>query len=92
MTLQERLRRPQSLGIALQVTAMEAADRIDALELEAAKMVGTHLKLVCEHHTAMMEIERLNENSIVLINAIWKACGDDAQVVNDTINSQGELR
>jgi hypothetical protein len=27
----------------------------------------------------------------VLMNALWKACGDDAEVVNATIESQGEL-
>jgi hypothetical protein len=41
---------------------------------------------------AAAEIRRLNHNVEVLTNAVWKACGDDEQVVNDTIESQGELR
>ena len=41
---------------------------------------------------AAAEIRRLNHNIEVLTNAIWKACGDDEQVVNDTIESQGTLR
>jgi hypothetical protein len=36
--------------------------------------------------------ERLEHNNRVLTNAVWKACGDDEQVVNDTIESQGTLR
>jgi hypothetical protein len=38
------------------------------------------------------EIKRLEHNEEVLMNALFKACGDDAQVVNDTIESQGELK
>jgi hypothetical protein len=37
-------------------------------------------------------IEVLIHNEEVLMNALWKACGDDAQVVEATIESQGELR
>jgi hypothetical protein len=36
--------------------------------------------------------ERLEHNNRVLTSAIWKACGDDEQVVTDTIESQGTLR
>ena len=36
--------------------------------------------------------ERLEHNNEVLTNALWKACGDDEQVVTDTIESQGALR
>jgi hypothetical protein len=38
------------------------------------------------------EIKRLEHNIEVLMNALWKACGDDAQVVEATIESQGELK
>jgi hypothetical protein len=38
------------------------------------------------------EVLRLNHNIEVLTNAIWKACGDDEEVVTATIESQGELR
>lgn len=37
------------------------------------------------------ELRRLHHNNEVLMNALWKACGDDEEVVNDTIESQGEL-
>lgn len=37
-------------------------------------------------------IRRLHHNNEVLMNALWKACGDDDQVVKDTIESQGELK
>jgi hypothetical protein len=40
---------------------------------------------------AAAELRRLHHNNLVLTNAIWKACGDDSEVVNATIESQGEL-
>ena len=36
------------------------------------------------------EIERLEHNIDVLMDALFKACGDDAQMVQATIDSQGE--
>jgi hypothetical protein len=59
------------------------------------------LRLVKNRHNAHMltwqadacaELLRLEHNNEVLMNALWKACGDDEQVVNDTIESQGELK
>jgi hypothetical protein len=38
------------------------------------------------------EVERLRHNNTVLTDALWKACGDDEQVVRDTIASQRVLR
>ena len=38
------------------------------------------------------EREKSKHNEGVLMNALWKACGDDAQVVEATIESQGELK
>jgi len=38
------------------------------------------------------ELRRLEHNNEVLMNALWKACGDDQEVVNATIESQGELK
>jgi hypothetical protein len=38
------------------------------------------------------EINRLEHNIEVLMDALFKACGDDAQVVEATIESQGELK
>ena len=41
---------------------------------------------------AAEELRRLHHNSLVLTDALWKACGDDEEVVNATIESQGELK
>ena len=41
---------------------------------------------------AVAEMRRLRHNNYVLMDALWKSCGDDEQVVNDTIESQGELK
>ena len=34
------------------------------------------------------ELRRLHEENDLLMNALWKACGDDEEVVNATIDSQ----
>ena len=43
-------------------------------------------------HAAAAELRRLHHNNLVMTNALWKACGDDKNVVNATIKSQGELK
>ena len=40
---------------------------------------------------AAAELRRLDHNNRVLTDALWKACGDDEETVNATIESQGEL-
>jgi hypothetical protein len=53
-------------------------------------------ELAHEQHTEIyglrLQVANLQHNNEVLTNALWKACGDDEQVVNDTIESQGALR
>ena len=41
---------------------------------------------------AAAELRRLHHTNGVLLNALWKACGDNKTVVNNTIKSQGELK
>jgi hypothetical protein len=41
---------------------------------------------------AAAELRRLQHNNLVLMDALWKACGDDEEVVNGCIESQGELK
>jgi hypothetical protein len=38
------------------------------------------------------ELRRLHHNNLVLMDALWKSCGDDEEIVNATIESQGELK
>jgi hypothetical protein len=40
----------------------------------------------------LAEREKFKHNEEVLMNALWKACGDDEEVVDATIESQGELK
>ena len=47
-------------------------------------------KEACRRSAA--ELRRLHHNNQVLTDALWKACGDDEGVVNDTIASGGELK
>ena len=51
---------------------------------------------VREHRQEIMrlhaELDRLRHNNRVLMDALWKACGDDEAVVNGAIASQGELK
>ena len=53
-------------------------------------------ELAYDQHTTIyglrLSVLNLQHNNEVLMNALWKACGDDGQVVNDTIESQGELK
>jgi hypothetical protein len=44
------------------------------------------------HEEAAAELRRLHHNNQVLKDALWKACGDDEDVVNSTIASEGELK
>jgi|GEM_PF-6507605 hypothetical protein len=41
---------------------------------------------------AAAELRRLHHNNQVLTDALWKACGDDEDMVSGTIASQGELK
>jgi hypothetical protein len=69
---------------------------IGRLAKEAAAEIRRLLTLAHEQHTEIyglrLKVMNLEHNIEVLTNAVWKACGDDEQVVNDTIESQGTLR
>jgi hypothetical protein len=71
---------------------MDAASELHRLLLEALRIEG----IAYEQHTVIyglrLQVANLQHNNEVLTNALWKACGDDEQVVNDTIESQGALR
>ena len=43
-------------------------------------------------YPAADELRRLHHNNLVLTDALWKSCGDDEEIVNATIESQGELK
>jgi hypothetical protein len=64
--------------------------------MDAASELHRLMNLAYEQHTAIyglrLQVLNLQHNNEVLTNALWKACGDDEQVVNDTIESQGTLR
>jgi hypothetical protein len=42
--------------------------------------------------TLRADVERLKHNEVVMTDALYKACGDDEEMVRQTINSQGVLR
>ena len=69
---------------------------IGQLAKEAAAEIRRLTELAYEQHTVIyglrLQVANLQHNNEVLTNALWKACGDDEQVVNDTIESQGTLR
>jgi hypothetical protein len=65
----------------------EALRLADALESEFLQgRISNH-----NGRKAAAELRRLHDNNEVLMNALWKACGDDEEVVNATIESQGVL-
>ena len=72
----------------------EAMRLADALEDDLEDYAGLSLPRLCQGiaDDAAAELRRLHHNNQVLKNALWKACGDDEGVVNDTIASEGELK
>lgn len=48
--------------------------------------------MMLQDRQAAAELRRLQHNNEVLMNALWKACGDDEEMVNGYIESQGELK
>jgi|GEM_PF-3654205 len=64
---------------------MQAAEEANALRTSLA-----HWKVFGEH--AEGERSRLKHNEAVMMNALYKACGDDEEMVRQTIESQGVLR
>jgi hypothetical protein len=65
----------------------EAKRIADLLERDPSEWGGLSLGW-----KAAAELRRLHDNNEVLMNALWKACGDDEEVVNATIESQGVLK
>jgi hypothetical protein len=57
-----------------------------------AKQAAMEIFTVAINAAVRVEREKAKHNEEVLMNALWKACGDDAQVVEATIESQGELK
>lgn len=62
---------------------------IDQLEKYASNLASSEAQGYIE--SAIDEISRLQHNTQVLKNALWKACGDNEEIVNATIDSQGQL-
>lgn len=50
------------------------------------------IKAAAELRRLHDKCERLAHNYDVLENALWKACGDDKEIVDAYIESQGELK
>jgi hypothetical protein len=62
----------------------------DKATKEANATANASWTLMCKKMVAI-EREAYEHDMEVLMNALWKACGDDEEVVNATIESQGEL-
>lgn len=59
-------------------------------EIETLRTQLAHWKVFGEH--AEGERSRLKHNEAVMMDALYKACGDDEEMVRQTIESQGVLR
>ena len=57
-----------------------------------AKQAAMETFTVAINAAVRVEREKAKHNEEVLMNALWKACGDDEQLVKATIESQGELK
>ena len=98
MTKEDIIRMAREAGMPLGIRLVNSStEPCVSVELERfAKLVAAAERNACE--TAVediartaAELRRLHHNNLVLTNALWKACGDDREVVNATIESQGEL-
>lgn len=70
----------------------QAAAELRRLLSEALRIEGVAYQQHTEIYGLRLKVMNLEHNIEVLTNALWKACGDDKQVVDDTIESQGTLR
>jgi hypothetical protein len=64
--------------------------RKQAAELDALRTQLAHWRVFGEH--AEGERSRLKHNEAVMMDALYKACADDEEMVRQTIESQGVLR
>ena len=71
---------------------MDASSELHRLLSESLRIEGIAYEQQSVIYGLRLQVLNLQHNNEVLTNAIWKACGDDEQVVNDTIESQGTLR
>ena len=98
MTQDEIIEMAREAGFEIDCCSLDWHKRITAFaNLVAAKATeeanaraNASWTLMCKKMVAI-EREACEHDIEVLMNALWKACGDDEEVVNATIESQGEL-
>ena len=56
--------------------------------LRLAEQLETEWPEDCDTRAIAAELRRLHAENEVLMNALWKACGDDEEVVKAAIESQ----
>lgn len=56
--------------------------------LRLAEQLETEWPEDCDTDAIAAELRRLHAENELLMNALWKACGDDEEVVNANIESQ----
>jgi hypothetical protein len=66
------------------------SDKDDALRL--AEQLKERFGGAVLPSQAAAKLRRLHHNNQVLTDALWKACGDDEDMVRGAIASQGELK
>ena len=86
---------PEALRLVEISPYLEASER-SSWNTQVCAELRRLFELAHEQHTEIYglraELRRLQHNNAVLMDALWKACGDDEEVVNATIESQGELK
>lgn len=86
---------PEALRLIQVAPYLEGGERSKWI-MDAASEMLRLFELAHDQHTVIyglrLSVLNLQHNNEVLTNAVRKACGDDEQVVSDTIESQGALR
>jgi hypothetical protein len=67
---------------------MEKQDKALRLAMSLESWAYDETLPVIEAWDIAYELRRLHAENELLMNALWKACGDDGEVVNDIIESQ----
>ncbi len=86
---------PETLQRCIAKCVQKAADsnrRGCLAQARVAEELAASFRSMKSQSRSASELERLQHNNRVLTDALWKACGDDEDQVNATIESQGELK
>jgi uncharacterized membrane protein YccC len=79
----------EGVSKAYDLTAWGHSERAAEILRQTRDGIRTAIK---QAEKELNELARLQHNNAVLMDALWKSCGDDEETVNATIESKGKLK